>query len=206
MSFSKFIYNLKGSTYFITPRFLLKNAESKSKEFLEKLNNIELEELKQRLNFYYKSNERFKVKDINIIDSVHRARNKICNPYKQYLKQNTPRHNIYSSVYAYDFREFERFFNKNFMCFFDFGDTNCFFTFPTIVKSRPILNDDLSATLEQDCTNLPAYSYKENSIIFKLDKFRHFSFVKDSMKFEDKKGILFFRGAAYQKNRLDLHS
>lgn len=47
---------------------------------------------------------------------------------------------------------------------------------PSITKSRPL--------------NLPCY----NSIVMKLDKVRHFLFVKDKKKWVDKKNVAIFRG------------
>ena len=51
---------------------------------------------------------------------------------------------------------------------FIFGDITKTQSIPTIVKSRPILNND-------------------NSIILNLNKVRHFHFINDHKKFIDKK-------------------
>lgn len=40
-----------------------------------------------------------------------------------------------------------------------------------------------------------------NNILLKLDKNRHFCFLKDNINYENKKDIAIFRGAVYQKHR-----
>ena len=51
----------------------------------------------------------------------------------------------------------------------------------SIVKSRPIAGDN------------------ENSVVMKLDKIRHFIFVKDKKKFADKRPTAIFRGKVGDK-------
>lgn len=66
-----------------------------------------------------------------------------------------------------------------------FGDITTVPPRPTLVKSRPI-NDD-----------------NDNSIIFKLDSIRHFYIPKDKQPFSEKKPKLVWRGAAHQQHRID---
>lgn len=54
---------------------------------------------------------------------------------------------------------------------------------PTLVKSRPISDNN------------------ENSVILKLDKSRHFNFIKDETLFRDKKNMLVGRSGFYQEHR-----
>ena len=68
-----------------------------------------------------------------------------------------------------------------------FGDVNFVPDKPSFVKSRPISNDN------------------QNSIILKLNKVRHFTFVKDHLSLEKKKNILFGRAAVHQNHRIDFY-
>jgi hypothetical protein len=56
---------------------------------------------------------------------------------------------------------------------------------PTIVKSRPIGDNN------------------ENSVLMKLNKIRHFNFVKYDIPYSAKKDILIWRGIATQENRIE---
>lgn len=66
------------------------------------------------------------------------------------------------------------------------GDVNYVPEIPSIVKSRPIGDDN------------------QNGVLMKLDKVRHFVFLKDTLSWEQKKDMAIFRGAIGQKdNSLD---
>lgn len=62
------------------------------------------------------------------------------------------------------------------------GDINFIPEIPSIVKSRPIGKDNAFA------------------VIMKMDKVRHFVFLNDNMKWEEKKDMVIFRGAIGQKD------
>lgn len=64
-----------------------------------------------------------------------------------------------------------------------FGDVTYIPTIPSFVKSRPICGEN------------------QNSIILKLDKFRHFIRYSDPMKFDDKKPVAIWRGGATNTKR-----
>lgn len=98
---------------------------------------------------------------------------------------------IKQSMYKIDCYEYFRHFPNSTKFFADFGDVNYFLEKPTIVKSRPIRNSYKNE-----------HSHK-NSVILKLNKFRHFKFIKDKKTFESKKNLLFYRGAIYQPHRID---
>ena len=61
------------------------------------------------------------------------------------------------------------------------GDITNVPTLPSITKSRPIGGDNA------------------NSVLMKLDRVRHFLFVNDSKRFEEKKDMVIFRGEIGQK-------
>lgn len=79
-------------------------------------------------------------------------------------------------VYFFDTYEFTRWFSKDYKWGFCPGDVTYVPSYPSVVKSRPLIADN------------------KNSIILKLDKVRHFIFVKDKMSFEQKQNKVIFRG------------
>ena len=89
--------------------------------------------------------------------------------------------------YFFDAYEYLRYFDKNYQISFLFGDIIRVPAFPRIVKSRPIKNNN------------------ENSVILNLDKLRHFLFVDDQKKFQQKKDMLIGRGALYQPHRIKFY-
>ena len=86
-------------------------------------------------------------------------------------------------VYYFDNYEYTRYFSKNLRAAFLPGDVIHIPDFPTIVKSRPVLG------------------HNENSVILKIEKVRHFFFVKDKKSFFEKKNMLVGRGAVRQPHR-----
>ncbi|SDD93352.1 glycosyl transferase family 90 [Riemerella columbipharyngis] len=85
--------------------------------------------------------------------------------------------------YYFDTYQYACLFDEDMGINFLFGDITSVPELPSIVKSRPI-ND-----------------FNTNSIILKLDKARHFVWVKDTVPFSEKKDILLGRGAIYQRHR-----
>lgn len=95
--------------------------------------------------------------------------------------------NKYHFTYFFDTYEYTKYFpNTNRMCC-EFGDITWIPEVPTIVKSRPISNSNT------------------NSILLKLNKFRHFNFIEDSIPFNKKMNKLVGRGLLYQQNRIDFY-
>ncbi|MEZ8825314.1 glycosyl transferase family 90 [Vibrio amylolyticus] len=86
--------------------------------------------------------------------------------------------------YYYDLKEFLYFFPGYFRFNYYFGDETHIELEPTLFKARPIEGDN------------------RNSVLFKLDKRRHFRFVNDKIKYSDKKDIAVFRGAVTQPHRI----
>jgi hypothetical protein len=84
-------------------------------------------------------------------------------------------------VYFFDTYEFTRYFNQNRRALFLFGDITHVPVEPSFVKSRPI--DGNIA----------------NSVVLKLEKLRHFLFVKDKKTFESKQNMIISRGKAANK-------
>ncbi len=89
----------------------------------------------------------------------------------------------YNSSYFFDMKELTRFFNPHLKIEYLPGDITDIPEVPAFVKSRPITE------------------HNEHSVLLKLNKVRHFVFVKDSMIFESKKNMLVWRGRIYQEHR-----
>ncbi|WGW00489.1 glycosyl transferase family 90 [Vibrio sp. YMD68] len=89
----------------------------------------------------------------------------------------------YTSYY-FDLKEFLHYFPKHFRFYYYFGDETHIEPVPTLFKARPIEGDN------------------RNSVLFKLDKRRHFRFVNDKLKYSDKKDMAVFRGAVTQPHRI----
>jgi len=87
------------------------------------------------------------------------------------------------TVYFLDSVHFLRRFDPAFRVAYEFGDVTTVPEVPSIVKSRPIAGDI------------------RNSVVLKLEKRRHFFFLKQDRPFEQKKGMLVWRGAADQPHR-----
>ena len=101
-----------------------------------------------------------------------------------------PRKKAYSGeklaahVYFFDAYEHTRFFPADNRIALLFGDITHIPAYPSIVKSRPVEGDN------------------KNSVVLKLEKLRHFMFVKDGKQFRDKKNLLLGRCAVYQPWRV----
>jgi len=93
-------------------------------------------------------------------------------------KKFTP-HSYFFDTYAYT-----RFFPPENRMSLLFGDLRHVPACPSIVKSRPTAGDN------------------RNSVLLNLNKLRHFMFVKDPLRFLDKKDMLLGRCSIYQENRV----
>jgi hypothetical protein len=86
--------------------------------------------------------------------------------------------------YHFDAFEYIRFFKGDLKANFLFGDITHTEKFPTIQKSRPVNGNN------------------KNAVLMKLNKARHFIFVKDSKPFTSKKNMLIGRGTVTQEHRI----
>ena len=85
--------------------------------------------------------------------------------------------------YSIDLIEYTRLFPQHFKIQYQFGDVSTTPNIHSIVKSRPITENN------------------QNSILFNLNKIRHFDFIQDNRSFSEKKNNLVWRGAAHQPDR-----
>ncbi|KAA6330444.1 hypothetical protein EZS27_020843 [termite gut metagenome] len=88
------------------------------------------------------------------------------------------------SAYFFDSYQYTRYFPNHLKAAFLFGDVIHIPEIPSITKSRPIDGDNT------------------NSVILNLDKTRHFMFIKDKRKFQDKKDMLVGRAHVTQPHRI----
>jgi hypothetical protein len=86
-------------------------------------------------------------------------------------------------VYYFDTVEYTRFFDPSLRANFLFGDITHVPDEPSITKSRPIHGDN------------------KNSVLLKLEKSRHFMFVKYDKPFTAKKDMLIWRGVTGSKTQ-----
>lgn len=158
----KFFYYLKSCTILLTPHFILKTRQQRFlQKYYPKYNNADLQ---SRLDYYNKLKEKKQIPQSSPTLANHKLKNV-----------------NYSKVYFFDSYEYTRYFSKTLPWLFRPGDITDLQPYPTIVKSRPITENN------------------ENSVLLKLNKIRHFIFVKDKTKFEDKIPKILFRGAAHGK-------
>ncbi|MFN3530334.1 MAG: glycosyl transferase family 90 [Bacteroidia bacterium] len=87
------------------------------------------------------------------------------------------------SDYFLDLKDYLHYFKAETHFAYRFGDDTRVNAFPTLVKARPIQGNNA------------------NSVLFKLNKSRHFVWVNDPYVFAQKKDMLVWRGGAYQDIR-----
>ncbi|MDF7807236.1 glycosyl transferase family 90 [Pontiellaceae bacterium B12219] len=87
------------------------------------------------------------------------------------------------SAYYFDYRHLMRYLPKSFRADIEFGDVSSVCPQPTLVKSRPISADN------------------RNNILLKLNSVRHFMPIRDTLRYEDKKDMVVWRGAGWQAHR-----
>lgn len=92
--------------------------------------------------------------------------------------------NTRGTAYYLDLVEHLHYFHKDFRLAYHFGDETHVNSFPTLFKARPIKDS-------------------RQSVLFKLNKRRHFRWVKDTLAFANKKSKMVWRGSAYQPLRRD---
>ncbi|MBU2997654.1 lipopolysaccharide A protein [Cellulophaga baltica] len=93
--------------------------------------------------------------------------------------------NTKGTFYYLDLKEFLHYFNSNVKFAYHFGDETHINPYPTLFKARPI------------------HGAIANSVLFKLNKRRHFKWVKDSLKFSEKEDMLVWRGQARKPLRVN---
>ena len=157
---SKQLMYLKGFARTLLPG--RSDFRKRIEELKAKLTDEQLQKVEERVNYYCQSTFQ-------------------PNPESALIKDlKNPKN---PKAYYFDTYEYAQYFDENLPLNFVFGDVTEVPEFPSIVKSRPISEDN------------------QNSVLLNLDKTRHFVWVKDSKKFIDKKDMMIGRGAVYQHHR-----
>jgi len=161
----KWKYYLKNYTFLALPTSLKKLKYKSILKDVEKRKDYN--EILERVNYYNKLNNKVKLNNSTSIENFR-------------LKD------IDQKVYFFDTYKFLHFFDAKLKFSHEFGDVTYIPSEPSLLKSRPIGNDN------------------QNSVLLKLDKVRHFIKVNDKIKFRDKKNQLIFRGkVSYKEHRQD---
>lgn len=100
------------------------------------------------------------------------------------LKDFKLQHRKKGNVYFFDTYEYTRYFPDHYSIVTLFGDITQIPNTPSLTKSRPIAGNNA------------------NSVILKLNKIRHYTFVKDSKGFTEKKDMLIGRACIRQPQRI----
>jgi len=87
------------------------------------------------------------------------------------------------SYYYYDLKRYLNYFSPGLLIHYRFGDVNDYLPEPGVVKSRPIAGDNA------------------NSVLMKLDSFRHFQLWDDRQDFRDKIKAAVWRGNTHHELR-----
>ena len=154
-------YYLLNYLSLILPDFIFR---SRLRKVLNSLKNYEILYIKDRVNYYNK------LKNYQELPAE-------TNQLKEFKIKNFHR------TYFFDTNQYTRFYNKKLKLNMLFGDIVHVPQLPSIVKSRPINNNN------------------QNSILLKLNKIRHFTFTNDKNKFENKKNKLIGRSAISLKHK-----
>ena len=154
-------YYLLNYLSLLLPDFLFRN---KLKTIFNSLNKYEILYIKERVNYY------------NQLEKHQELPKEIKKLKKLKIKN-------FHRTYFFDTNEYTRFFDKKLKLNMLFGDIIHIPELPSIVKSRPI-NDN-----------------NQNSILLKLNKIRHFTYTNDKNKFKNKKNKLIGRSAISPKHK-----
>ncbi len=154
-------YYLLNYLSLLIPDFFYRNNLRKK---LNSLSDFDFDYIKNRVNYYNKLNKEIKLnKDDESLNNF-----KIKNFHRTYF---------------FDTYQYTRFFEKRLKLNMLFGDITHSPDVPSIVKSRPINENN------------------QNSILMKLNKIRHFTYTKDSNKFDNKANKLIGRSAITKKHK-----
>jgi len=104
------------------------------------------------------------------------------NPTGKYLIKDL-RKAVKPKVYYFDAYKYAHFFDENLPVDFVFGDVIYIPEVPSIVKSRPISDDN------------------KNSILLNLNQVRHVKWIKNDRPFSQKENKLIGRGTVFQRHR-----
>lgn len=157
-SHSKLVYFLLNFARYYGPNFLCRKSLAKVLKKAKK--RTDWDELIECANYYNKLNQPFRLEeDAPVLGDL-----------RLFKKPKI------QSAYFFDSFEYTRWFPQKMRWQHVFGDVTYVPPVPSIVKSRPIGDDN------------------QNSVVLNLDKYRHFKFIRDTTPFCKKTDRLIFMG------------
>ncbi|VGO15597.1 hypothetical protein PDESU_04182 [Pontiella desulfatans] len=157
----KVLYYARG----FSQQFLVPNAfyRSQLERKLARLGEYDRSEVERRVNYYNRLDADFQVSgDAALLKDI---------PFSS------------KTVYYYDLREILRHFPARAAVDYLFGDIYWIAERPSLVKSRPISEDNA------------------NSVVINMEKLRHFRPIRDELPYDEKIDKLVWRGAGWQEHR-----
>ncbi|MFC4892924.1 glycosyl transferase family 90 [Pseudofrancisella aestuarii] len=167
----KIIFYFKNFSKFLIPKILY---EARLNSKLEDIKLYDREYIINRVNYYNKLSSPFILSRFETYKTFKLSTPIDLGHYKR-KKQ--------ISAYFFDFREHMIYFSRKDKFNTIFCDLRDIPNEPSFVKSRNISKDN------------------QNAVILKLDKTRHFTFLKDPNDFITKKNVAVFRGPCHQEHR-----
>lgn len=175
-----FPYMFHGCLMQILPNAWYRLQLKKKLNAFDSLPEEEKKYIKDRVDYYCRLEDGAKVCDINEhLPRIKRASKS--GTIKDYKFKNK----VGNTSYFFDTYEYMRYFPTHFRFLTIPGDVFYHLPSPAIVKSRPIA-----------VPNMPS-----NEVILNLDKIRHFTWINDPFKWEDKECRILFRGEITNKPR-----
>ncbi|WP_412463521.1 glycosyl transferase family 90 [Halobacteriovorax sp. RT-2-6] len=166
----KHFYYIKNAFKFLIPKCWY---QSKARKILSAYEQTPDQYIEDRVSYYNKLKEPFKLELEN--ENTNRRHIPHALKIKDFKK-------VDGTTYYFDILEIIRNFSGNYMFRYEAGDVIEAPTIPTIVKSRPVVDN-------------------ENSVVLKLNKVRHFNFIQDKISFEEKLDKVVWRGTNTMPHR-----
>jgi len=177
---SHLIYYISAIAKTIIPKWLMRTMLKRILAHYNTLSIAEQQYITERVDYYCKFNTHITL-PANSILLKDFTNKKVRTPNRLH---NSPNGYIHGAHF-YDTYEYTRYFPDSYRISILSGDVNHIVEVPCLCKSRPISHDDSN----------------RNNILLKLNKVRHFFWVKDPYKWEDKECKIIFRGEAATKPR-----
>lgn len=171
---SHLMFFLRGFARYITPGSITQHQLKHLLAQFESLPEDEKAYIRQRVDYYCKFRD-----DITLPPDAPRLERFTYGERESYV------HDYVNSTYFFDAQEFTRYYPSHFRWAYNPGDISYLFPVPEITKSRPVTPGDGN----------------RNNILLNLDKVRHFIWVKDPFKWEEKECRIIFRGDVRNKPR-----
>jgi hypothetical protein len=164
---NKQVYFLKGFLRLLVPRWYCRWRLKHELAAFDKLSEAERIYVQRRVDYYCRLTEP------TLLPVEESAP----------LSEHTYKKHTCRSVYFFDTYEYLRYFDPKLRWRHEWGDVDWLCPYPSIVKSRPVTEDDSN----------------RNSVLLNQDKVRHFMFFNDPIPWREKADRVVFRGAVMTK-------